>query len=221
MTTSSERAEPDRHCALCPRLVTFRAANQATYPDYFNGAVPSFGASNARLAVIGLAPGLHGANKTGRPFTGDYAGEILYPGLMHADLAHGRFDRRPDDGLKLVDTLITNAVRCVPPDNKPTGAEITTCRRFLIARLQALPQLKVILALGRIAHDSCLKALGQKLSAYRFAHGAVHRLGAVTLVDSYHCSRYNVNTGRLTEAMFRDVLQTVKAHLHQASTAAP
>ena len=204
-------AEPSPDCPLCPRLSAFRADNAAAFPDFFNAPVPGFGDPRARLLIVGLAPGLKGANRTGRPFTGDYAGDLLYPTLVSFGLARGAYDRRPDDGLELHDTLITNAVRCVPPQNKPTGGEIATCRPYLKAQIAALPALRVVLALGRIAHDSTLKSLGAKLKDHPFGHGAVHALpGGPTLVDSYHCSRYNVNTGRLTADMFEAVIDTIK-----------
>ncbi len=179
-------------------------------PDWFNGAVPSFGDAGAWLLIVGLAPGLTGANRTGRPFTGDYAGDLLYQTLLEKGLAEGRYEARPDDGLHLRGTMITNAVRCVPPKNKPTGPEITACRPFLKSRIDALPQLKVIIALGRVAHESTVTALGARRAHTPFAHGARHDLTgpdgrSLILFDSYHCSRYNTNTGRLTAAMFAAV----------------
>ncbi|HEX4861848.1 MAG TPA: uracil-DNA glycosylase [Rhizomicrobium sp.] len=203
-------AEPGRDCPLCPRLAAFRAANRETYPDYFNDPVPSFIGNNVRLLIVGLAPGLHGANKTGRPFTGDWAGDLLYATLLKHGLARGEYRERADDGLALVDCAITNAVRCVPPENKPTPAEIKTCRQFLIGQIAALPHLRAILALGKIAHDSVCDALGAKKSAHPFKHGAQYDVGALTLVSSYHCSRYNTNTGVLTEAMFDAVVKQAK-----------
>jgi len=203
---AADAPEPPRECPLCPRLVAYRAKLRAAEPDWFNAPVASFGEEDARLLVVGLAPGRAGANRTGRPFTGDYAGEVLYPALVRHGFARGVFAARPDDGLALVDCMITNAVRCVPPENKPTGAEIAACRGFLAARLAALPRLTTILALGRIAHDSTLTALGVKRTAAAFAHAATAQLPGphrpVTLVSSYHCSRYNVNTNRLTTEMF-------------------
>jgi uracil-DNA glycosylase family 4 len=204
-------AEPRVDCAECPRLAAYRAQVAIKNPDWFNGAVPSFGDASARLAIVGLAPGVTGANRTGRPFTGDFAGDLLFSTLLKLGLAKGQYDARPDDGLQLVDCLITNAVRCVPPENKPTPAEINQCRPYLTARLSALPKLKVIVALGRIAHDSTLKALGLRGALFPFGHGAVHNLGRYCLVDSYHCSRYNTNTGRLTETMFFDALAKASA----------
>jgi uracil-DNA glycosylase family 4 len=207
-------AEAPRNCPLCPRLVAFRAANTASEPSWFNGAVPSFGDQRARLIVVGLAPGLRGANRTGRPFTGDYAGDLLYETLLDFGFARGRYAARPDDGLELVDCLITNAVRCVPPENKPTPAEIGTCRPFLASRLAATESVRAVLALGRIAHDSTLAALGARKAAYPFAHGARHNVREVfAMFDSFHCSRYNTNTGRLTRQMFRDVFAAVREHL--------
>ncbi len=208
-----QSAEPDRDCALCPRLVAFRRANQEKHPAFFNGAVPSFGSGGARLLIIGLAPGLKGANQTGRPFTGDFAGDLLYETLDAFGFSRGRYDARPDDGLELHDCMVTNAVRCVPPQNKPVGAEITQCRPFLRARIDAQTNLKAMVALGRIAHETVLRTLGLKLSAFKFAHGAMHDTGHGMLFDSYHCSRYNTNTRRLTPEMFRDVFAKVSAHL--------
>ena len=180
--------------------------------------MPTFGAFDARLLIVGLAPGLRGANRTGRPFTGDYAGELLYGTLLKTGFAEGRYEARPDDGLTLIDAAITNAVRCVPPENKPTTVEIRTCRPFLSATIAAMPRLRAILALGKIAHDSTAAALGLKLSANKFAHGAVHPVGdGVVLFDSFHCSRLNTNTGRLTEAMFRDVVLAIRAHIGATS----
>lgn len=213
--------EPVANCQLCPRLVEFREDAQRKQPDWFNGAVPSFGdPSNTRLLIIGLAPGMQGANKTGRPFTGDWAGDLLYATMLEFGFAEGHYDARADDGLKLVDAMITNAVRCVPPANKPTAAEINTCRPFLIDRIASLPNLSAMIALGRVAHESTLTAFGLKKSAHKFVHGARHDLSAsdaldrdVTLYDSYHCSRYNTNTGRLTTEMFHDVFRAVRAEL--------
>jgi uracil-DNA glycosylase len=213
-------AEPPRDCGLCPRLAEFRALNQSNAPDWFNGAVPSFGNESAQLLIVGLAPGLNGANRTGRPFTGDYAGDLLYGTLLDFGFARGSYEARPDDGLALHDCMITNAVRCVPPQNKPTPAEIANCRRFLKARIEALPKLKIILALGRIAHDSTLTAMGCRRSHYPFAHGACHKLpGALVLFDSYHCSRYNTNTRRLTPEMFQAVFAEIRIRLPAGKTA--
>lgn len=214
---SAAAPEAPLDCPLCPRLFDFRTANAKAHPDWFNAPVPSFGEASGRLMIVGLAPGLQGANRTGRPFTGDYAGDLLYSTLAKFGLSNDRFQARPDDGLKLKDTLISNAVRCVPPENKPTGAEIVTCRQFLIARIAQMPNLKVMVALGRIAHDSAVRALGAKPSTAVFGHARRYVLGGphgpVTLHDSYHCSRYNTNTGRLTEEMFHNVFAAARADL--------
>jgi uracil-DNA glycosylase family 4 len=212
--TDAAAPEPQPDCPLCPRLVSFRAANRTAHPDWFNGAVPSFGPERARLLIVGLAPGLKGANRTGRPFLGDYAGELLYRTLLKVGLARGHHDPATPDALQLVDCMITNAVRCVPPANRPTPSEMAHCRQFLQARIAALPKLRTILALGRIAHDGTLDALGLKRRDYTFAHGARHDLptGQV-LFDSYHCSRQNTNTGRLTTSMFEAVLATIAGEL--------
>jgi uracil-DNA glycosylase family 4 len=210
-------AEAPRDCLLCPRLVAFRSANQASEPAWYNGAVPSFGresADKARLLIVGLAPGLRGANRTGRPFTGDFAGDLLYATLLEFGFARGRYEARPDDGLALVDCVITNAVRCVPPENKPTPAEISTCQAFLVQRMAAMPQLAAIVVLGRIAHDSTLAAIGARKASFPFTHGARHQVRpGLVLFDSFHCSRYNTNTGKLTPDMFRAVFEVVRAHL--------
>jgi uracil-DNA glycosylase family 4 len=212
--------EPGRDCPLCPRLVAFREANRSAYPDFFNGPAPCFGDPAARLLVVGLAPGLKGANRTGRPFTGDYAGDLLYATLAKYGFANDRFDARPDDGLELYDCRIANAVRCVPPQNKPIGAEITACLPFLTAEMAALPRLEIIVALGGVAHGAILAALGLRKSACKFAHGAQHELQPggrrLVLADSYHCSRYNTNTGRLTPAMFEAVFAAVRERLDAA-----
>lgn len=206
--------EPSADCTLCPRLADYRAANAAAEPCWFNGAVPSFGATDARMLIVGLAPGVTGANRTGRPFTGDHAGVLLYETLLRHGFATGSYDARPDDGLALVDCMITNAVRCVPPANKPTPAEVRTCSRFLAHRIASLPRLTHILAFGRIAHDATLTALGLKRAAYAFGHGARHTLpGGRVLADSYHCSRYNTNTGVLTEAMFDTVFADLRREI--------
>lgn len=187
-------------------------------PAYFNAPVPSFGDLDARLLVVGLAPGLHGANQTGRPFTGDYAGDLLYETLLAFAFADGRYGRRPDDGLTPRNCRITNAVRCVPPENKPTPAEIGVCNGFLASEIAAMPRLRVIVALGRVAHDAVLMALGLRRATRPFAHAAEHRLSDnLTLFDSYHCSRYNTNTGRLTEAMFQSVFKAVAARVNSTS----
>src|SRR5476651_2592926 len=189
---------PPHDCPLCPRLAAFRADNRAKHPGWFNAPVPSLGPLTARLLIAGLAPGLQGANRTGRPFTGDWAGDLLYATLLKYGLAKGVYNERPDDGLELVDCRIVNAVRCVPPQNKPEPSEIHTCRQFLISELEHMSKLKVILALGKIAHDSVLKTLGARISAHPFGHESEYKIGRFTLVSSYHCSRYNTNTGVLT-----------------------
>lgn len=203
-------AEPPRDCPLCSRLAEFRDDNRKARPDYFNAPVPTFGPLSARLLIVGLAPGLHGANRTGRPFTGDFAGDLLYATLLRHGLAKGTYDERVDDGLELVDCAITNAVRCVPPQNKPLPAEINTCRQFLVAHIAAMAHLHAILALGKIAHDSVCRALDAKNTAHPFGHGKSYRVGKIHLIASYHCSRYNTNTGVLTAAMFDDVVKRAK-----------
>jgi uracil-DNA glycosylase family 4 len=208
---------PGKDCPLCPRLVAFRRANRAQFPDWHNAPVPSFGGPDARLLIVGLAPGLRGANRTGRPFTGDWAGDLLYGTLLRFGLACGRYAERTDDGLALVDCRVSNAVRCVPPENKPTGGEVAACRKFLKAEIESLPRLKVVLALGSIAHGAVLAALGQRKSACKFRHGAMHAMeSGLTLADSYHCSRYNTNTGKLTTAMFEKVFAGIKSRLDRA-----
>ncbi len=209
----SPASEPDRDCPLCERLVAFRRHWRSREPGWHNAPVPSFGPVSARLLIAGLAPGLQGANRTGRPFTGDWAGDLLYETLGDFGFATGTYDERPDDGLELVDCRITNAVRCVPPENKPVGAEIAACRPFLSQTIRQMSELKIILALGKIGHDSVVTALGERPARYRFAHHARHRIGEITLIDSYHCSRYNTNTGRLTTPMFRAVFQTIRETL--------
>lgn len=206
-------SEPSRDCPLCPRLAAFRHASQVREPDWFNAPVPSFGGNDASLLIVGLAPGLQGANRTGRPFTGDYAGDLLYATLLEYGFASGIYDERPDDGLTLVDCRISNAVRCVPPQNKPLPVEITTCRRFLGATLDDMPSLRAIVMLGRVSHDSTLKALGVRAQDAPFSHGMEFQAGPIRLFDSYHCSRYNTNTRRLTPAMFRAVFASVREYL--------
>ena len=206
--------EPSADCARCPRLVEFRQEAVAAEPGWYNAPVPSFGCEASRLLIVGLAPGLRGANRTGRPFTGDFAGDLLYATLIEHGFARGTYDGRPDDGLELLGTMITNAVRCVPPANRPTGGEIAACQPFLAKRVDALPRLRAILALGRIAHDSTLQALGARKTAHPFKHGSRHQVRPdLTLYDSYHCSRYNTNTGRLTPQMFASVFATIRADL--------
>ena len=207
-------SEPPATCSLCPRLVAFRDSNRRMQSGWHNAPVPSVGTCDARVLIVGLAPGLKGANRTGRPFTGDYAGDTLHRTLIEFGFASGIFRSSPDDDLRLHDSMITNAVRCVPPHNKPMPAEIAQCRTFLKARIASLPRLRVILALGRIAHDSTLKALGCGLSDYPFAHGIKHSVRPrLALFDSYHCSRYNTNTGRLTPAMFKSVLHRIRSEI--------
>lgn len=220
---------PDKHCSFCPRLVEFRAQNQKAYPVFFNGAVPSFGELSAEFLVVGLAPGLKGANATGRPFTGDYAGEVLYPALIKAGFASSDKEFRIQNAgfrgkgdltefwslnpeFTLINTRITNAVRCVPPENKPTPAEIKQCNGFLKTEIAAMPNLKVILTLGLVSHNAVLKALGIGQQALVFKHGAIHPIpdSRFQILNSYHTSRYNINTGRLTEAMFASVINKAK-----------
>lgn len=209
-------AEPSRDCPFCPRLAGFREEWRAKEPLWHNAPVPTFGSSTARLLVVGLAPGLRGANRTGRPFTGDYAGDLLYQTLLDYGFARGRYAARADDGMTLVDAAVTNAVRCVPPQNKPLPQEINTCRAFLVAALGSMRNLAAIVALGRVAHDSVTAALAARRSQFPFRHGACHRIpGAPPVYDSYHCSRYNTNTGVLTEVMFRDVFAAVRHDLDQ------
>jgi uracil-DNA glycosylase family 4 len=207
-------AVPHSDCALCPRLAGMREDNRTRFPDWHNAPVPAFGELSAALLVVGLAPGLQGANRTGRPFTGDYAGDLLFATLEKYGFAEGSYEARPDDGFRLLNCRVTNAVRCVPPENKPTGSEVAACRPFLEAEIAALPNLLCILALGRIAHSAVLAALGLRQSALPFAHGAFHPVGGgLMLADSYHCSRYNTNTGRLTTAMFEEVVAAIASRL--------
>jgi uracil-DNA glycosylase family 4 len=211
--------KPGRNCPRCPRLVTFRETWRAREPTWFNAPVPSFGPVEARLLIVGLAPGLRGANRTGRPFTGDYAGDLLYATLGQFGFARGQYHARPDDGLTLIDCRITNAVRCVPPENKPTGGEIITCRDFLKATIGEMPKLAAIVALGRVAHDTTLTALDVPRSQAAFDHGCRQMVGPLALFDSYHCSRLNTNTGVLTPEMFRAVFADVRAYLEERSQA--
>ena len=213
MISPLSSGKPGRDCPLCPRLKTFRDGWRERQPSWHNAPVASFGAVSARLLIVGLAPGLQGANRTGRPFTGDYAGTLLYETLGTYGFARGKFDARPDDGLELIDARITNAARCVPPENKPTSSEINTCRQFLIATMAEMPNLTAIVVLGRIAHDSVCRALGVRLAATPFGHAAAHTLDKVALFDSYHCSRYNTNTGVLTPEMFRNVFEKVREYI--------
>lgn len=209
---SATPPEAPKDCPLCPRLVAYREQNKRAEPTWFNGAVPSFGDANARLLIVGLAPGRTGANRTGRPFTGDYAGDLLYGTLKKLGLAEGEYRADPADGFTLNGAMITNAVRCAPPENKPTPAEIATCRPFLVSRMSGLPKLRAMLALGSIAHESVLRAHAMKPSAAKFGHGAETLLpGGCIMVSSYHCSRYNTQTRRLTTEMFETVMARAKA----------
>jgi uracil-DNA glycosylase family 4 len=201
------------NCPRCPRLVAFRQNWREREPSWFNAPVPSFGPPDARLLIVGLAPGLRGANRTGRPFTGDYAGDLLYGTLKEFGFARGEFEARPDDTLQLVDARITNAVRCVPPENKPLPVEINTCRDFLVPTITEMPRLRAVVALGRIAHESVVKALGAKRATAAFGHGCEAEVGRYRLFSSYHCSRYNTNTGVLTPKMFRAVFAAVRRYL--------
>jgi len=206
--------EPPGDCPLCPRLVEFRAANRIAKPDWFNAPVPSFGDLTARLLIVGLAPGLRGANKTGRPFTGDFAGDLLYRTLIKFGFAKGDYAAHRNDGLRLIDCRITNAVRCVPPANKPLPAEERACRPFLRAEVAAMPRLRVLVSLGKISHDAVLTTFDIKPKSAIFAHGATHDLpNGMRLIDSYHCSRQNTNTKRLTPAMFEAVFAEIKQRL--------
>lgn len=205
--------EPPRDCGLCPRLVAFRKANQDAYPSFYNGPVGAFGGLDARLLIVGLAPGLKGANQTGRPFTGDYAGDLLYQTLGKFGFAEGTYGRHAEDGLRLIDCRVTNAVRCVPPENKPIGAEARNCRPFLVREIEAMAHLKIILCLGGLSHGAVLTTLGLRKSLFPFRHGAIHEIDGLVIADSYHCSRYNTNTGRLTEAMFEEVFAQLRRRL--------
>jgi uracil-DNA glycosylase len=209
--------EPPHDCTLCPRLHDFIASWREREPQWFNAPVPTFlppeGQDSVRFLIVGLAPGLRGANRTGRPFTGDYAGDLLYSTLIRFGLARGKFEARPDDSLELISTAITNAVKCVPPENKPVGSEINNCRRFLGLNLARLRNLEVVLTLGTIAHQSTVRALGGRVTAHPFSHGGRQQIGKFTVFSSYHCSRYNTNTGRLTEEMFVDVFRQIRAEL--------
>lgn len=216
--TLNTPAAPAHDCSLCPRLVNFRNANAAKFPSFHNGPVPSFGGTAGRLLIVGLAPGLKGANRTARPFTGDYAGDLLYPTLRKFGFSRGTYTADPKDGVELIDCRITNAVRCVPPQNKPVGAEMAACRTFYESELNMMPNLKVVLALGALAHKATLATLGYTQSAFKFAHATTHEVKAgerpLILVNSYHCSRYNTNTGRLTTRMFEDVFVILRKYLN-------
>ncbi len=212
-----EFTPPPANCPLCPRLVAFREANQKAYPSFYNGAVPPFGGLDAQLLIVGLAPGLKGANATGRPFTGDFAGQILYHSLAKFGFAQGEYKARPDDGFTLINARITNAIRCVPPANKPTPEEEKTCNQFLIQELSAMKRVKVIVSLGLTSHQSVLRTFKLKQSSYKFGHGATHEIDTPiwhgTLLDSYHTSRYNVQTGRLTQTMFDVIIEQARSLL--------
>jgi uracil-DNA glycosylase family 4 len=214
LTGSVSLELPARDCPFCPRLAEFRTAQRKAHPEWFNAPVPPFGEEVAELLIVGLAPGLKGANRTGRPFTGDHAGALLYETLRKFGFAEGCYEARPDDGLALRRARVTNAVRCVPPQNKPEPDEIAACGRFLAAEIAALPRLRAILALGAIAHHSVLAALGLRRQSFPFSHGRMHALPCrVTLADSYHCSRLNTNTGKLTAAMFETVFAALSEQL--------
>jgi uracil-DNA glycosylase family 4 len=198
---------PGHDCPLCPRLVAYRAENRAAHPDWFNAPVPSFGAVDAPILIVGLAPGVRGANRTGRPFTGDHAGLLLYATLANFGLSAGEYRAVPDDGLQLIRCRVVNAVRCVPPANLPQPSEVTTCNQFLTSEIRSMPELKAVLALGVLAHAAVLKSCGIPASRFRFRHGAIHTLpDGLLLADSYHVSRYNTSTGRLTEPMFQQAI---------------
>ncbi|MBO5443042.1 MAG: uracil-DNA glycosylase [Alphaproteobacteria bacterium] len=203
---------PDRKCALCPRLVEFRKGNIAKFPSYYNGPVPPFGSIDAEVLIVGLAPGLNGANQTARPFTNDYAGDVLYPILKSFGFASGEYQKRKDDGFELKNVRVTNSVRCVPPQNKVTGDEVKTCGKFLIDEINDMKNLKIILTLGSVAHNAVLGVLGYKKASFKFAHNAVHKLERhnLLMVNSYHTSRYNINTGVLTYEMFENVIKNIK-----------
>ena len=209
--------EPPQNCGLCPRLHDFREEWRKKEPLWYNGPVKPFlpfdGIDSTRLLIVGLAPGLRGANRTGRPFTGDYAGALLYSTLKKYGFARGIFEARVDDSLELIDTTIVNAVRCVPPENKPTGAEINQCRQFFAPLLENLPRIKAVVTLGSIAHQSTVRALGAKIAQHPFGHGKVTDIGHLRIFPSYHCSRYNTNTGRLTEMMFHEIFSAVRDYL--------
>ena len=213
VTMPIAKGEPPHDCPYCPRLAAFRHAWRAKEPEWFNAPVPSFGPKDARLLVVGLAPGLQGANRSGRPFTGDYAGILLYGTLVKYGFARGKFDARIDDGLVMTDCRITNAVRCVPPENKSTTAEIATCRDFLHRTIADMPKLRAMIALGHVAHNTVVTAFGAKKSQTPFKHGGSHELGGYRLISSYHCSRYNTNTGVLTTKMFEDVIEQARNFL--------
>ncbi|MDR1694315.1 MAG: uracil-DNA glycosylase [Lactobacillaceae bacterium] len=206
---------PPKNCSMCPRLVSFRKNNIEKYPEYYNGAVEPFGALSAKVLIVGLAPGLNGANKTNRPFTNDYAGDVLYPAIKNFGFAKGEYKKAKDDGFELIDVRITNSVRCVPPQNKVTGEEVKTCGRFLIEEINDMPNLKIILTLGSVAHNAVLGVLGYRKSQFKFGHNKMHKLEKhnLLMINSYHTSRYNINTGVLTQKMFDDVIRNIKSLL--------
>lgn len=216
MTEASSATEPPHNCPICPRLAAYRGDNRRAHPEWFNGPAPSFGDASARLLVAGLAPGRQGANRTGRPFTGDFAGVLLYNTLIKFGFAAGQYRASPDDGLALTDCMITNAVRCAPPGNKPLPAEEAACRPFLAARIGALPRLKVIVTLGDVARRNVMRALGLRASAGVPGHGSESVAGGLRIINSYHCSRLNTNTGRLTPAMFEDVFRRARELVESA-----
>lgn len=209
---------PAKDCKNCPRLVEFREGNIVKFPSYYNGPVPPFGSIDAEVLIVGLAPGLNGANQTARPFTNDYAGDVLYPILKKYGFAQGEYKKRKDDGFELLNIRVTNSVRCVPPQNKVTGNEVNTCGKFLIEEIGDMKNLKLILTLGSVAHSAVLGVLGYKKSAFKFAHNVVHKLDKhnLLMVNSYHTSRYNINTGVLTYEMFEDVIQNIRNLLNKA-----
>ncbi len=208
---------PDKSCALCPRLLAFREQNIAKFPTYYNGPVEPFGSLDAQVLIVGMAPGLNGANQTNRPFTNDYAGDVLYPTLKKFGFAKGVYQKRKDDGFELINVRVTNAVRCVPPQNKVCTDEAKNCGRFLLNEISDMPNLKIILSLGSVSHQAVLRTLGYKLSEFKFAHGAVHNLKKhnLLLIDSYHTSRYNINTGVLTQEMFEKIIADLQKILEQ------
>ena len=209
----SKLIEPNKNCSKCRRLYNFRKKNQSNNPDWFNAPVPTFGELSSSLLIVGLAPGLQGANKTGRPFTGDYAGDLLYKTINKFNFSKGKYGGTTDDNLKLKDCTITNAVRCVPPQNKPISEEINNCNNFLKKTIEIHKNLKVIIALGLIAHKSIISAFNLKQKLYKFKHGNKHKINNLILIDSYHCSRYNTNTGRLNEEMFEKIFFEAKKEL--------
>jgi uracil-DNA glycosylase family 4 len=216
------KSNPDYNCPLCPRLVSFRHKWREAEPEWHNGPVDTWaptsedgGDASVSVLIIGLAPGLRGANRTARPFTGDYAGDLLYSTLLDFGLAKGEYRAAPDDGLRLVGTAITNSVRCVPPENKPVGAEINNCRQFLLATLARFENLRALVTLGKIAHDTTTRALGERVAAHPFGHATRQRIAQYDVFSSYHCSRYNTNTGRLTPEMFQSVFRAVAKRLQE------